>query len=329
MFKTKKFRLVASMLLIVSLLIPFSVTTVHAEGFVTNTVAISNTAQTVYTGPGTDYVSAGSISDGERVYIMDKEPGMNWYRIVYNVNGSPAQNSGYVPTNTMDVLTNTPQEANYSNGFQAYSAEDQAVYSGPTMDIVDGSIGYHEGITVFYTFTPTNLPTRTAYYIEYSTSSGPKRGYIIEGIIKNDDSGVARVNNNADLYYGLSTSNFAKAGTVYANETVTILQKSNDWVYIEYDTNSGRKRGYLSQGHLHKYRPTGFEYADMPYDYYAPVDNVIEARRNVYAGPSSAYPVIGYVENEIVKSFGYFPPDGANFIRYNTSSGYKCGFLVN
>lgn len=72
---------------------------------------------------------------------MDKEPGLNWYRIVYNVNGSPAQKSGYVPTNTMDILTSTPKEANYSNGYQAYSGEEQAVYSGPTLDIVDGSIG--------------------------------------------------------------------------------------------------------------------------------------------------------------------------------------------
>lgn len=333
MFKHKKIRFVLSILLMLSLLIPVSkVTTVHAADFATNIIAISNVSQTVYTGPGTDYVSVGSISLGERVYIIDKEPGMDWYRIVYNVNNTPAQKAGYVPTYTMDILIGNPSETDYSNGYYAYSVQDQAVYSSPTMDIVDGSISAEEGITVFYSFTPINLPNRTAYFIEYSTASGPKRGYIMESIVgSTSSSGVARVKSTADLYYGPNTSNFAVAGTVFTNEYVTVLEKENDWVYVEYNTNSGRKRGYFSQGYLHFFRPSNFYYKDIIFYHYGPVTLSIGERRNVYAGPSSSYAVIGYVENEFVKNYGFDGPgpNGHARIVYDTPSGLqKTGFLL-
>ncbi|MCI8470455.1 MAG: hypothetical protein HFJ35_03035 [Clostridia bacterium] len=328
MLKSKKMRFTPLVLLFLGLVIVFfNPTPTFADGFTTNSVAVSNVSQTVYTGPGTNYVISGSISYGERVYIMDKEPGMAWYRIVYNVNGSPAQKSGYVPTNTMDILTSYPKDANYSNGYQAYSGEDQAVSSGPTLDIVDGSIEKGEGITVFYSYTPINLPYRTAYYIEYSTASGPKRGYILESIHVCAKTAIARVNSNANLYYGTSSSSYAVAGTVFTNEYVTVLAKNDDWVYIEYNTNSGRKRGYFSQGYLYFFK-TGFEYNDLYNYHYVPDTIEIGTRRNVYAGPTSAYPIIGYVENESVRCYLNVGYNDYRMIEYKTSSGLsKTGFI--
>lgn len=328
MMKTKKirFKLALPLFLGVFMLL-FKATPVFAVDFTTNTVAISNVSQTVYTGPGTNYVPVGSISYGERVFIMDKEPGMNWYRIVYNVNGSPAQNAGYVPTNTMNILTSEPKEANYSNGYQAYNQEAQAIYTGPTLDIVNGSIEKGEGITVFYSYTPTNLPGKTAYYIEYSTSSGPKRGYILESIQKTVKTGIARVNSKADLYYGTSSSEYDIAGTVFANEYVTVLAKNEDWVYVEYNTNSGRKRGYFSQGYLHFFKE-GFEYDNLYNYHYTPSTITIDSRRNVYSGPGSIYPSLGYVENEDVKIYLNVGYNNYYMIEYNTSSGrHKTGFI--
>lgn len=330
MLKNKKMRLTLSMLLLLSLLFPFFKTTpVHAAGINTGIIAVSNVGQTVYTGPGTDYVSVGSISYGERVYIMDKEPGLGWYRIVYDVNNSSAQKAGYVPTSSLDLLIGNPSEANYSEGYHAFSSSSQKVYSSPTMDLSNGSINYQEGITVFYSYTPSNYPNRTAYFIEYSTSSGPKRGYIMGDIIPNSGSGVARVKSRGDLYYGPNTSSYGVAGTVFANETVTVIEKNGDWVCVEYNTTKGRKRGYFSQGHLQLYRPSGYYYAEIPFFIYGPTTNVIDARQNVHSGPSSAYPVIGYVENENVKNYGYDGPNGCTFIQYNTSSGLKTGYLVH
>lgn len=328
MMKTKKirFKLTLPLFLGVFMLL-FKATPVFAVDFTTNTVAISNVSQTVYTGPGTNYVPIGSISYGERVFIMDKEPGMDWYRIVYNVNGYPAQKSGYVPTNTMDILTSEPPEANYSNGYQAYNTVPQAVFSGPTLDIVDGSVEEGEGITVLYSYTPINFTDRTAYYIEYSTSSGPKRGYILRSVHKVEKTGIARVNNKADLYYGTSDSYYDIAGTVFANEYVTVLAKNDDWVYVEYNTNSGRKRGYFSQGHLHFFK-NGFEYNNLYNYHYVPGTIGIDYRRDVYSGPGSIYPLIGYVENEDVKTYLNVGFNNYYMIEYKTSSGrYKTGFI--
>lgn len=293
---------------------------------VTNTEGYSSRNQTVYSGPGTFYATAGSINQGEHVYIIEKEPDNFWYHIVYAVGNEGAQKSGYVPVDSLYNISGSIQTTNY-NGGQCYANEDMTTYTTYAFEMVSGSISRGEGVTLLYQFTFFNgVGNYRVSFIKYSTSSGPKRAYTTtDDLTKENRSNVARVLYNADLYYLNSTSS-AKAGSVDAGEFVSVICKNGDWVYVEYNTASGRKRGCFSVGNLQLY-VSGFEYDDF-YNYYnSPPTTSTESRIYVYAGPSYAYPVIGYIENENYKSYTTTWNDNFYYIIYSTSSGSKVGWI--
>lgn len=291
----------------------------YASG-ITGVGAFSKYSQTVYSGPSTSYATVGSIGTNEYIYILDKEMDLDWYRIVYTVNNTSSQKSGYVPTSGVGFIGGTVYERLFA-GYQGYSTANQTVYSTPSRDIASGSIYNGEGVTVLIE-NPEGFSN--VYFIEYSTSSGPKRGYVYGNISTQQKTrtGVARVVAAADLYYGHNTSTYAVAGTVYANEYVSVLAKNDDWVYVEYNTNSGRKRGYLSSGYL-KFH-TSKNYYDL-YDYGEIGSDIwIDATRTVYSGPSSAYIAIGSVGNEGAKAYiGYMSYNNYRYVEYYLSSGLK------
>lgn len=303
-----------------------------SAGITTNVTGKSTVSQTVYSGPSTSYVSVGSISAGEVVYILDKELELPWYHIIYNVGSYGAQKSGYVPTNSLTSISGSVYEHIFSGG-EGYSNEDQSVYSTEALEMVTGSISASEPVTVLET---TTYWTGSNYFyvafIEYSTSSGPKRGYTGgpqstggTGITQVTKSSVARVKSNANLYYGTSTSLYEVAGTVYANEYVTVIAKNDDWVYVEYNTNSGRKRGYFSTGYL-RYHKILDDYPNLYTYYTVPGEGSIPETKAVYAGPNSSYPIIGTLyKDDTAKyySFGEY-----KYVEYYTSSGLrKSGFI--
>ncbi|MCI8548405.1 MAG: hypothetical protein HFJ38_05900 [Bacilli bacterium] len=290
---------------------------------ITGISAISTANQTVYSGPSTSYATVGSIGSGEQVYILDKEAYLGWYHIVYTVNNSSSQKCGYVPTSGLRSISGTVYEQIF-NGCQGYSTASQNVYSSPSRDIVSGSISNGEGVTVLVS-NPQGFSN--VYFIEYSTSSGPKRGYVYGNITKADRTGLALVTSTGNLYYGYNSSIFGIAGTVYPNEYVTVLAKNGDWVYVEYNTNSGRKRGYFSAGHL-KFHTSKY-YNDF-YDYHGVDGDVwIDGVRTVYSGPGSTYVSIGSVGNESAKIYtGYMSYNGYYYVLYDTASGKKSGWIA-
>ncbi|MBS5857915.1 MAG: SH3 domain-containing protein [Clostridium sp.] len=212
---------------------------------------------------------------------------------------------------------------NMISGGQAYAVVTAQTWTSPSMTTKAGLVYAGEGVTYLY-----DASNNTAF-IEYSTSSGPKQAYIPKDYLNVDTmTGVARVVNNASLRYGPYDSGSAEAGTVYAGEYVTVLCKSNDWVYIEYNTNSGRKRGYLSDGYLKRFKSNTFNYHDVYEFTYFPTDSWADGRIYVYSGPGKSYIQIGYVENEVFKAFDNSYYNGWVYISYSISGGLgKSGWI--
>lgn len=307
---------------------------VFALGITSGTTAKSTERQTVYSGPGTDYVTVGTIESGQQVYILDKEYELSWYHIVYALGNEGAQNSGYVPVNKLTNLTGEPVYERIYNGHQGYMTSGETGSTSSTMEVVCGSVNAGEGVTIlddrageyWHYFEQAYMPI---YFIEYSTSQGPKRAYFDRSVkVLKDTSSIARVLHNADLYYGNDASIYAKAGVVYANEYVTVLAKNGDWVYVEFNTNQGRRRGYFSQGHL-KFHNRLEWYPDL-YNYqYVPLDVYVTGKQTVYAGPNSTYVVVGSVTDMNVKFFPNSTTDGYTYIEYELSSGLKKSGWIN
>lgn len=177
-------------------------------------------------------------------------------------------------------------------------------------------------------------------WVEYSTSNGAKRGYIKvpadENLYRGD--GLGKVKTSSTVYYGRTDKkgkygSYQSAGSVSAGEMVAILAKNDDWAYIEYNTNSGRKRGYMKYSNLKVYnRPGVF---DDLYCYNKETTKKITGKKYVYSGPTSLYTQVGYVENEEVKVFqDLYVYDNNNkghksqYIEYESGGKTKSGFLV-
>lgn len=270
----------------------------------------STASQTVYTGPSSSYyVSVGSIGNGEKIYILGKEQG--WYHIVYDVN-SGGQKSGYVPMSSISNISGgTPVEDDFWGGY-AISNSAQTVYSCDDFStkLSIGSISAQEGVTRLYGYnsTASNGQTYSVLFIEYSTSSGAKRGYVFNPDFSYpyDETCVGRMTMGCNTYYGASDSlscwgsgtTFGKAGFVGDGEYVAVLAKNGDYMYIEYNTSAGRKRGHVSSTYVKLYNSPG-HFMDVPY-YSSGTITLGTSYQDVRSGPGSAYPIIGSVSNEDV-----------------------------
>lgn len=333
-FKRRLISAVMCFVMVALLMIPTSMTAHASSTAITGRSTIS---QTVYTGPDSaDYVSAGSISSGETVYILGKVKNMDWYHIQYHAGSK--QKAGYVPTSTItNISGGTPHEEIYNGGLRmavrnhdVYSCDDSSI----SVDI--GGISANETFTLLYAYQYSDSSkSYLVAYIEYSTSSGAKRGYVyypefIENITgTNGVTSVARMWNTATVYYGEDSTDYAVAGTISANEFVSVVCKKGDWVYVEYNTNSGRKRGYLSNGYL-DHHSSGRYYKDT-YEYcgisMGENNQVLHDLETVYAGPGEHYaqidsigpnaPLYRFISNDFDVHF----TNEWDYIYYRNSAG--------
>ena len=315
--------------MIALMVIPMSMTAHASSTAITGRSTIN---QTVYTGPdSSDYVSAGSISSGETVYILGKVKNMDWYHIQYHA--GTKQKAGYVPTSTItNISGGTPHEEIYNGGlrmavrsFDVYSCDDSSI----SVDI--GGISANETFTLLYAYQYSDSSkSYLVAYIEYSTSSGAKRGYVyypefIENITgTNGVTSVARMRSTATVYHGEDSSAYATIGTIGANEFVSVVCKKGDWVYVEYNTNSGRKRGYMNSSFLVEENTsnnikTFAEYQGL---------KKATAELNVYGGPNSNYAKIGTIYNQEVITLIEIEREYA-YIEYSTNNGGKRGYVIN
>ena len=165
------------------------------------------------------------------------------------------------------------------------------VYSCPNSNCATiGSIGAYEGITVF-----SNIKSNGYTFIEYSTSSNTKRGFINTSLLKEYNEGLkAQANKDINIYYTSAAS--LKLGSIYDEEYVIVLGKTGSYYYIEYNSPSGRKRGYIIKTALNLYSSSSISSIATSGETVK-----MNSARTVYSGPSSTYASVGSVsQNEYV-----------------------------
>lgn len=218
-------------------------------------------AQTVYAGPSdSDYAKVGSVDPNEVVYILGQQSG--WYHIQYHA-GS-VQKSGFVLKSTLYNINVSDSDINEEimTGGQRYAQKNLSLQSCDNTSISTtlGTVYAGEGLTLLYDYgyTGDNGSYRIAY-IEISTSTGTKRGYVYNDQLDNAgyNTSVARVTATNSAYSGPDNS-YVKLGGAYYNEFVSILAKEGDKVFVEYNTTGGRKRGYMSYSNLYNYNHPGW-----------------------------------------------------------------------
>lgn len=188
-----------------------------------------------------------------------------------------------------------------------------------------GTIFNSEGFTILNTTDSLYL------YVEYSTSNGAKRGYINMQSSYNAyyASCPATVNRTTGVWYGNNANDYQTCGTVYNGETVAVLEKDGYWAYVEYNTNSGRKRGYVPYSYLNPY----FSISNPSIALSNSSKLYISGYHNVYSGPSTQYVTVGSVNNEYV-NFVRKESVGANgktiyYISYYvTGNKMKSGYII-
>lgn len=304
--------------------------TTTAQASSTQITGKSTIAQTVYAGPSSsNYTTIGSIGAGEVVYILGKEQGLNWYHIQYHAGNR--QKSGYVPTSTITSISGgSPSDEMFYGGF-AYSNSNQTVWSCDEASIAVniGSIGSGEGVTRLYAYG-------NVMFIEYSTSSGAKRGYVYSPNFSYPDiTCVGRVTSNSNISYGYKENfTYLSAGTVYMGEYVSVIATSNskNIAYVEYNTNSGRKRGYMTLSNLSLHNAPN----NLP-NLYGWSKNFVNVSypqaRTIYAGPSTQYAVVGSISaNETVYYDTEIQINGVwytyIYYRVNGTNSLKSGFVL-
>ena len=308
------------------------------------TTGRSTVSQTVYSGPDSgDYASVGSIDPTDTIYILGKVKNMDWYHIQYTITqGSNAgkEKAGYVPSSTINNISGATIQEEIYNGGLRISVNSYKVYScdDSSLSIQTGSISANESITLLYAYQYSDSSkSYLVAYIEYSTSNGAKRGYVyypefIENIVgTNGVTSVARVKQTVNVYYGYG-SDYGIAGTISENEFVSVIAKKWDTVYVEYNSNSGRKRGHISSTYLDYHRP-GLTYIDVyGFDTNVQPDGGFDITHNVYAGPTHSHALLGEVTpNDIVHYQAFHDPTThISFIIYTTrSDGVKrSGWIV-
>lgn len=225
-----------------------------------------------------------------------------------------------VPTITADAAT--PY-----NGGQGYANTKLNVYKQINGDLY-GTIYKDEGFTIL------RLLEDNWIYVQYSTSNGPKKGYVKRTSSNLEHIGgtcVAKVIKDSNLYYGNNTSTYQKSGSVYTGEIVTVLNRSGGWSFIEYNTNSGRKRGYIKDTCLSCYNDSGKIISDIVIGnsgtrYY------VDGFKDVYTGPSTQYKPIGNVSDEEVRRLLVIRRGSQTwrYVKYKVdgTSQYKSGYIL-
>lgn len=265
--------------------------------------AVIGTSSNVYHGPdSSNYAKVGSIDAGEDpVYILATS--MGWYHIEYLVTSTGKHKSGYIPASVVSSYSGgTPNEEDFYGGY-CYATTELDVRTCDDFNLTApvGTLFKHEGCTMIfhYDFVDGDRTYHVAF-IEYSTSSGVKRGYVYNKYLSFPcETCVAVMNEKATVYAG-PNSGFASIGSISKGEFISIIAKESNDIYVEYNTTNGRKRGYIKYSQVTPYhRPAVFP------DFYTngTQSHIVDERVIVYGGPNSNYAELGAVRNEEVTCF--------------------------
>ena len=266
--------------------------------------AVISTSSNVYHGPdSSNYAKVGSIDAGEDpVYILATS--MDWYHIEYVVTSTGKHKTGYIPKSVVSSYSGGELTEEDFYGGYCYATTELDVRTCDDFNLTApvGTLFKLEGCTFLfsYEFNGNNIA-----FIEYATSSGTKRGYVYAKYLKFPcETIVCIAKENISVYGGPSNSDYARFGTIYQNELMSLLAKEGNWIYVEYNTTKGRKRGYVDWT---KVNPRDYTAGTYFNDFYVAPSNsachINDEVVSVYGGPNKNYANIGSVNCENVTCF--------------------------
>lgn len=270
----------------------------------------------VYAGPSTKiYANIGAVYTSDTVGVLGKEG--SYYYVQYST--SSGSKRGYVAMSALNSFSGSSSIK--STGVETATAYADApssactVYSCPdTTSATIGSIGIYEGITVFPSIKDNGFT-----FVEYSTAANTKRGFIKSSLLKGYNEGVKRkANSDTTVYY--TTAADLSLGSIYSGEYVIVLGKTGSYYYIEYNSPSGRKRGYAKNSVFDSV-------SNVPGINTTGESISMNSARDIYSGPYSTYASIGSVsknEHAVLISTG---TRGWYLIEYATANGNKQGYI--
>lgn len=293
------------------------------------------TGSTVYCGPSSSiYASVGSVDAGADVVLICRDPiDSNYVYAGYAINVGEAADAkrGYIPVSAVNVSVTDVNKlpARSANGRACRCTSKLTVINKPVGGSASvGSISANESFTRFD-------ETDNAYtYVEYSTSSKTKRGFVLTSSLSSGSNtgrtGV--VAESCDVYHGPDLDGYAKVGSVDAGEVVAVLEyetpiSADKWLMIEYNTTSGRKRGYVPR---HYISITSFSGVNVMRKIQSIATFAGTASAKAYYGPNTTFPSVGSIgAGELVSLIDQWDTNGSyRFIEYNTSGGKKRGYVA-
>lgn len=293
------------------------------------------TGSTVYCGPSSSiYASVGSVDAGADVVLICRDPiDSNYVYAGYAINVGEAADAkrGYIPVSAVNVSVTDVNKlpARLANGKACRCTSKLTVINKPVGGSASvGSISANESFTRFD-------ETDNAYtYVEYSTSSKTKRGFVLTSSLSSGSNtgrtGV--VAESCDVYHGPDLDGYAKVGSVDAGEVVAVLEyetpiSADKWLMIEYNTTSGRKRGYVPR---HYISITSFSGVNVMRKIQSIATFAGTASAKAYYGPNTTFPSVGSIgAGELVSIIDQWDTNGSyRFIEYNTSGGKKRGYVA-
>ena len=223
--------------------------------------------QIVYHGPNNNgtYCTVGSINMTEPVAILGSEG--EYYHILYAVTGTDNEKTGYVlKSNIIKIGTVTEEvmTGGYRYANSAQNIQSRGLY---TVAVSYGSVSTTEGVTLLYDY---NINYENQQYqvgfVEYWTANGMKRGYIKTQYLTNPfSSTLLKASAKRVTYTGPNSSRFTSGtGAIGANEYVCALGYTNDYIFIEYNTTTGRKRAFCNKNDLGVSNPGNLGITQLP-----------------------------------------------------------------
>lgn len=226
-------------------------------------------------------------------------------------------------------LSNVYAETLYTGGL-GIANEAQTVWETTNGTGKVGTIYKNEGFTILY----TNNNVMRVQYSSPNSTTGMKEGYIVNPNVTSlvDGTSVGKVNYGTSVYFGPNTGTYERAGSVNSGEYVVVLERSNGWAFIEYNTKAdGRKRGYINDSNLTIYYPSRLSSLNI-YNRNSINKVSVNSKRDIYQGPTSTYNINGSVSasDGYMQYFwwGGFNGEAYWYVEYSLSNGkLKTGYL--
>lgn len=288
-------------------------------------LAIMTSSATVYYGPSTDYVISGSIATNEYCAIIACETPFGsitkWCQIEY-ISGSSRKRGyikqgGIVPFSTVSDLPSIGTI--YGN---AMMLADHTVYTGPSSNFVAaGSVSLNEVVQTIGKTQESSIYN----YIEYSTSSGKKRGYVTTASISEEILFPNTMGQATTVYAGPSSTVYAPIGSVASGESVAVVAMENGWFAIDYIALTQMKRGYVPVSSLDNATTLSSAFTEVSFSGYL---DQISTYLTILSGPGTNYATNGSVSANEAVSVLSTTNAGYALVEYSSPTGTKRGYVL-